>query len=174
MEISAQELVFEHCNEGLCSLDSAAPRDDLCYFQIDRGATWQQVVRERRRFFESVGKCRLTLNDSDITFNSLLFVMFQLIKQLLTWYLTHDKVHECVQALVCFNREGTFLGSSAMCYLSHNSSGRADRVIFKLPGLDPKMKYRKPTHAQSDARVCGSHKRRSEDFNYIVRRTQPE
>ena len=100
--------------------------------------------------------------------------MNQLIKQLLTWYLTHDKVYECVQALVCFNEEGTFLGSSATCYLSHNPAGRADRVIFKLPGLEPEKKYTNPTHAQSDAGVCGSQKRRSEDLHYIVRRTQRE
>ena len=112
---------------------------DLCYCHTSLGATWPQVVCELTRFFESVGKCSLTLNGSDITFHGLLFVMNQLIKQLLTWYLTHDKVHECVQALVCFNEQGTILGSSARCYLSHNSAGRADRVIFKLSGLEPEI-----------------------------------
>ena len=104
----------------------------------------------------------------------ILCVMNQLIRQLLTWYFTNDKAHECVQALVCFNKEGTSLGSPARRYLSHDSAGRADRVIFKLPGLEPEKKYKKPTHAQSDARVCGSQKRRSEKLQYIVRRTQCE
>ena len=108
---------------------------------------------------------------SPITWASTSFArlhMNQLIKQLLTWYLTHDKVHECVQALVCFNEQGTILGSSARCYLSHNSAGWADSVKFKLSGLEPEKKYTKPTHKQSDARVCGSQKRRSEDLHYIL------
>ena len=118
METFAIESIFELCNHVLCFLDSAAPGDDLCYCHHSLGATWPQVVCELRRFFESVGKCSLTLNGSDITFHGLLFVMNQLIKQLLTWYLTHGKVFEVVQALTCFNRQGASLGSKATCYLS--------------------------------------------------------
>ena len=31
---------------------------------------------------------------------------------------------------------------SYFAYLSHNSAGRADRVTFKLPGLEPEKKYK--------------------------------
>ena len=71
-----------------------------------------------------------------IPFHGVLHVLNQLIKQLLTWYLTHGKVYEVVQALICFNKQGTLLGSKAACYLSYpNSAGQPDTVIFKLCGL---------------------------------------
>ena len=120
-----------------------------------------------------MGKCSLALNGSDITFHGLLIVMNQLIKQLLTWYLTHGKVFEVVQALTCFNRQGASLGSKATCYLSHpNSDGEADNVIFKLYGLEPGRIYKNITRRQSQTGVSASLKRRSEDLNFIARRTQ--
>ena len=133
----------------------------------------RQVFRELSRFFASVCTCSLTLNSSGTTFHGLLHVMSQLIKQLLTWYLTHDKVYEVVQALICFNKQGTLLGSKATCYLSHpNSAGQADNVIFKLYGLEPGRIYKNITHKQSQTGVSASLKRRSEDLKFIARRTQ--
>ena len=120
-----------------------------------------------------MGKCSLTLNGSDTTFHGLLFVMNQLIKQLLTWYLTHGKVFEVVQALTCFNRQGASLGSKATCYLSYpNSAGQADNVIFKLYGLEPGRIYKNITHKQLQTGVSASPKRRSEDLVFPVKRTQ--
>ena len=76
------------------------------------------------------------MNESAITFHGVLHVMSQLIKQLLTWYLTHGMVNEVALALTCFNKQGASLGSKATCYLSHpNSAGQPDTVIFKLCGL---------------------------------------
>ena len=108
-----------------------------------------------------------------IPFHGVLHVLNQLIKQLLTWYLTHDKVFDVVQSLTCFNWQGAQLGSKATCYLSYpNSAGQADNVIFKLYGLEPERIYKKITHVQSQTGVCASLKRRSEDPKFIARRTQ--
>ena len=54
----------------------------------------RQVFRELSRFFAAVCTCSLTLNSSGTILYCLLHVMSQFIKQLLTWYLTHDKVYE--------------------------------------------------------------------------------
>ena len=50
----------------------------------------RQVFCELSRFFVSVTTCSLTLHSSGTILYCLLHVMSQLIKQLLTWYLTHD------------------------------------------------------------------------------------
>ena len=103
--------------------------------------------------------------------------MAQLIKQLLTWYRTHDKAYDCVQAMVCFSWEGIALGAKARCYLSHGSSERADGVVISLFGHDPKLKYTgraKPTKTQMNASVLSSQKRRNDEMNFTVQQTSPK
>ena len=68
--------------------------------------------------------------------------MAQLVKQVLTWHLANGRVYDCVHVMVCFNYEGYVLGANAICYLSHDSSGTADGVVFALNGCDPTMKYK--------------------------------
>ena len=65
------------------------------------------------------------------------------------------------------------MGSKAKCYLSYpNSAGQADNVIFKLYGLEPERIYKNITYKQSQTGVSASLKRRSEDLEFPVRRTQ--
>ena len=105
--------------------------------------------------------------------HGVLHVLNQLIKQLLTWYLIHDKVFDVVQSLTCFNWQGAQLGSKATCYLSYpNSAGQADNVIFKRYGLEPWRIYKNTTYTQLQTGVSASLKRRSEDLEFPVRRTQ--
>ena len=93
-----EELV-KQAHNYLWALDLTAPHDDLVYCHTSRGVTWPQVFEELSRFFASVCTCSLTLNSSGTTFHGLLHVMSQLIKQLLTWYLTHDMQLRDVTAL---------------------------------------------------------------------------
>ena len=63
-----------------------------------------------------------------------------------------------VQAMVCFDSEGSALGAKAICYLSYDPSGTTDGVVFKVIGRDPTDKYsgkNKPTKTQLDAGEFG-------------------
>ena len=101
-----------------------------------------------------------------VYFNQLLAIMSQLIKQLLTWYLTHcdyEKMNECVFALVCFNDESEKLGASARCHLKDDSDGVG--VVFKKDNK-PQSKYTgrtRPTSTQMNAGVLQSQQCRSEE-----------
>ena len=102
--------------------------------------------------------------------------MAQLVKQVLTWHLTKGAAYECVQAMVCFNSEGSALGAKAICYLSRDPSGTADGVVFALNGCDP-MKYKgknRPSKTQLAAGELASQKRRSDELGFQVKRTQKE
>ena len=107
-----------------------------------------------------------------VYFNQLLAIMSQLIKQLLTWYLTHcdyEKMNECVFALVCFNDESEKLGASARCHLKDDSDGVG--VVFKTTGHKPENKYTGrtlPTKRQMNAGVLQSQQRRSEGLQNIA------
>ena len=96
---SVVEKIVKQSHNHLCTLDLTAPHDDLLYCRTSRGATWPQVFRELSRFFAAVCTCSLTLNSSGTILYCLLHVMSQLIKQLLTWYLTHDMQLRDVTAL---------------------------------------------------------------------------
>ncbi len=98
-----------------------------------------------------------------------------MVKQVLTWRLVNGYRHECIQALVAFNRECRDLGAPAICYLSHDTMGVADGVIISLTGVDPQMKYtgsRKGSKRQLAQGALGSQARRSTDIGTIVPRTQ--
>ena len=107
------------------------------------------------------------LNDEAVSFSQLLGIMSQLIKQLLTWYLTncdYEKMNECVFALVCFNDESEKLGASARCHLKYDSDGVG--VVFKKD-QKPENKYTgrtRPTSTQMNAGVLQSQQCRSEDL----------
>ena len=79
--------------------------------------------------------------------------------------------------MVCFNSEGSALGAKAICFLSHDSSGAADGVVFALNGCDPTMKYKgknRPSKTQLAAGELASQKRRSDELGFQVKRTQKE
>ena len=85
--------------------------------------------------------------------------------------------YECVQAMVCFNSEGSALGAKAICYLSRDPSGTVDVVVFALNGCDPTQKYKgknKPSKTQLVAGELASQKRRSDELGFQVKRTQKE
>ena len=98
-------------------------------------------------YLETAGNQSLLLRGSAITFTALLAIVRNIAKQVLTWRLINGYRHECIQALVAFNRQGLDLGAKAICYLSHDTTGAADGVTISLTGADPRMKY------------TGSHKR---------------
>ena len=77
----------------LAALKVHAP-DDLFNCRTSKGATLVHVFNVLSYFFSKECKCSLILNESAITFHGVLHVMSQLIKQLLKWYLTHDKVFD--------------------------------------------------------------------------------
>ena len=100
-----------------------------------------------------------------------------MVKQVLTWRLVKGNRHECIQALVAFNRNRQCLdlGAKAMCYLSHDTTGAANGVTISLTGADPRMKYtgsHKGTKRQLAEGVLGSQARRSTDIGTIVPRIQ--
>ena len=163
------------CHRTLNAMVSAAPLSDLQYCQTAKGATWQYVVDCFFLYFETRDAAKLNLGDSPITYSALMGAMAQLVKQVLTWHLTNGNAHDCVQAMVCFNLEGSALGAKAICYLSHDSSGTADGVVFALNGCDPTMKYTgrsKPSKTQLAADELASQKRRSDEMGFQVKRTK--
>ena len=98
-----------------------------------------------------------------------------MVKQVLTWRLVNGYRHECIQALVAFNRQCSDLGAKAICYLSHDETGVANGVIISLTGADPVMKYtgkHKGTKRQLTEGRLGSQARRSTDIGTIVPQTQ--
>ena len=79
-----------------------------------RGATWQSVVDCFFLYFETRDAAQLNLGDAPITYGALMAAMAQLVKQALTRHLTHGNAYDCVQAMVCFNSEGSALGAEAI------------------------------------------------------------
>ena len=151
-------------------LKSAAPVDDLEWCYTTGGATWQPVVHCLDRFFESRGTCKLMLGGWPVTFIQLLGIISQLIKQLLTWYLTNcddEKMNDCVSALVCFNCASKSLGARARCHLKYDSDGVAHGVVFRTTGHKPENKYTRrtrPTKTQMNTGVLQSQQRRSDNI----------
>ena len=169
------EECFQFCDRTLNAMVSAAPLGDLQYCQTAKGATWQDVVGCFFLYFETRDVAKLNLGDSPIKYGALMGAMAQLVKQVLTWHLTNGNAHDCVQAMVCFNSEGSALGAKARCYLSHDSSGTADGVVIALNGCDPKMKYTgrsKPSKTQLVAGELASQKKRSDEMGLQVKRTK--
>ena len=156
-------------------MSSAAPHSDLEYCRTQKGATWQSIVHCFCLYFETRDDSELSLTGSSITFTALLGALAQLVTQVLTGHLTQGAAYDCVQAMVCFNTEGSTLGSKAICYLTNDPSGTADGVVFKVTGCDPTDKYsgkNKPTKTQLAAGELGSQKRRSNELGFQVKRTQ--
>ena len=169
------ERLSQLCQTALNAMVSAAPRSDLEYCQTAKGATWQNVVDCFCLYFETRDAAKLNLGDSPITYAALMGAMAQFVKQVLTWHLTNGNAYGCVHAMVCFNSEGSALGAKAICYLSHDSSGTADGVVFALNGCVPTMKYTgrsKPSNAQLAAGKLASQKRRSDEMGFQVKRTK--
>ena len=96
---SVVEKIVQVTHNHLAALDVNVPHEYLFSCRTSKGATWPQVYNALSYFFSKECKCSLTLNRSGITFHGLLHVMSQLIKQFLTWYLTHDMQLRDVTAL---------------------------------------------------------------------------
>ena len=149
--------------------------NDLQYYKTTSGASWDEAAGCLEIYLETEGDQSLLLRGSAIKFTTLLGIVCNMVKQVLTWRLVNGYRHECIQALVAFNRQCLDLGAKAICYLSHDTTGAADGVTISLTGADPRMKYtgsHKGTKRQLAEGVLGSQARRSTDIGTIVPRTQ--
>ena len=149
--------------------------NDLQYYKTRSGASWDEAAGCLEIYLETEGDQSLLLRGSAIKFTTLLGIVCRFVKQVLTWRLVNGYRHECIQALVAFNRQCLDLGAKAICYLSHDTTGAADGVTISLTGADPRMKYtgsHKGTKRQLAEGVLGSQARRSTDIGTIVPRTQ--
>ena len=118
-------------------MSSAAPHSDLEYCRTKKGATWQHTVHSFFLYFETRDASELSLIGSPIRFTALMGALAHLVTQVLAGHLAKGAVYDCVQAMVCFNTEGSTLGSKAICYLTNDPSGTAAGVVFKVTGCDP-------------------------------------
>ena len=137
-------------------MSSAAPRSDLEYCRTQKGATWQSIVHCFCLYFETRDDSELSLTGSSITFTALLGALAQLVTQVLTGHLTQGAAYDCVQAMVCFNTEGSTLGAEAICYLTYDPSGAADGVVFKVTGCDPTKNTQARRNLQRHSRLLVS------------------
>ena len=156
-------------------MSSVAPHSGLEHSRTQKGATGQSIVHCFCLYFETRGDSELSLTGSSIAFTALMGALAQLVTQVLTGYLTKGAAYDCVQAMECFNSEGSTMGAKAICYLSYDSSDAADGGVFKVTGCDPTDKYsgkNKPTKTQLAAGELGSQKRRSNELGFQVKRTQ--
>ena len=135
------------------------PHSDLEYRRTKKGATWRTIVHSCFGYFETRDASELSLTGSPIRFTALTGALAQFVTQVLTGYLTKGVVYDRVQAMVCFNSEGSTMGAQAICYLTYDSSDTADGVVLKVTGCDPTDKYsgkNKPTKTQLVAGELGS------------------
>ena len=149
--------------------------NDLQYYKSTSGASWIEATGCLETYLDTEDDQSLLLRGSPIKFTTLLGIVCNMVKRVLTWRLVNGYRHECIQALVAFNRQCSDLGAKAICYLSHDETGVANGVIISLTGADPLMKYtgkHKGTKRQLAEGVLGSQARRSTDIGTIVPQTQ--